>query len=114
MLQLIDQKMLVSGLQGERKGRGVDLALLRESMLVGGEGAVKLVPKRLAKAKGFFLIGGDFVRLTSGDWLTKKKKKKAGGADAVLLGDMILVIAGIVAIFVLVVEVVVHVAVAVV
>lgn len=68
--------MLVSGLQGERKGRGVDLALLRESMLVGGEGAVKLVPKRLAKAKGFFLIGGDFVRLTSGDWLTKKKKRK--------------------------------------
>lgn len=54
----------------------MDLALLEESMLVGGrEGAVKLVPKRLAKAKGFFLIGGDFVRLTSGDWLTKKTKQ---------------------------------------
>lgn len=75
MLRLIDQKMLVSGLRGERKGRGVDLALLEESMLVGG--AVKLVPKRLAKAKGFFLIGGDFVRLTSGDWLTKKQNTKS-------------------------------------
>lgn len=107
--------MLVSGLRGERKGRGVDLALLEESMLVGG-GAVTLVPKRLAKAKGFFLIGGDFVRLTSGDWLTKKQNKtqEAGGADAVLLGDMVLVIAGVVAIFVLVVKVVVHVAIAVV
>lgn len=106
--------MLVSGLRGERKGRGVDLALLEESMLVGG--GVKLVPKRLAKVKGFFLIGGDFVRLTSGDWLTKKQNKtqKAGGADAVLLGDMVLVIAGVVAIFVLVVKVVVHVAIAVV
>lgn len=84
-------------------------------MLVGG-GAVTLVPKRLAKAKGFFLIGGDFVRLTSGDWLTKKQNKtqEAGGADAVLLGDMVLVIAGVVAIFVLVVKVVVHVAIAVV
>lgn len=110
--------MLVSGLRGERKGRGVDLALLEESMLVGvgGVGGVKLVPKRLAKVKGFFLIGGDFVRLTSGDWLTKKQNKtqKAGGADAVLLGDMVLVIAGVVAIFVLVVKVVVHVAIAVV
>lgn len=84
---------------------------------MGGVGGwVKLVPKRLAKVKGFFLIGGDFVRLTSGDWLTKKQNKtqKAGGADAVLLGDMVLVIAGVVAIFVLVVKVVVHVAIAVV
>lgn len=54
----------------------------------------------------------DCVGLTSCDWLLKKKKKAA--LASVLLGDMVVVIAGVIGLFVLIVKVVVHVAVAVV
>lgn len=56
----------------------------------------------------------DCVGLTSCDWLGGRKKKKKDGSRAVLLGDMVVIIAGVIGLFVLVVEVVVHVTVAVV
>lgn len=101
---------------GGEEGEGSGSGSIRRVHVSRGGGGGETGSKAIGKSERFLPDWWGFCEINQ-RWLAYKKQnktQKAGGADAVLLGDMVLVIAGVVAIFVLVVKVVIHVAIAVV